>query len=518
MQKVLALVGLVLGIFHPISACAEVLQGGAGFSVDIDVLAQTGTSSPDGNGVFANSMSPPILNNQSQALIWSNLVATTDPGTLDDNGFFRLSRNEIVALARGGDTVSNGNPLNLSIQLLTQQLSRFAQQGLADNGDLYFVVPDLQNVVRYFRADGTTLEPLLTSGQTTDFVDELLLFTRLFSLNDVGLPYFVTAIPDFTGGLIDDPGPRLLITPGQSLPDGRQAVGVVLGPAPLTSRLNNANQKVLPVQTVGMPPNNAGLYRTDGTTVVPLLHLGEAAVDGLGTYATQLGSATIGENGSALMLQFVDDFASDYLGLFLHDGTTLREIVRTGTIAEGPNTITNINNGLQLNGNDTAAFHGLFVDELGNQLPTVLAYRQGVVRPILSEFEQLPAPIGLETRGPLDFALNELDQITIFGFVIAEGVSRRAIFLYDFDFGLALVAREGMPLGDSIISSLNVALPLNSGLSNIHNTNATNGINDLGEIAFSFTLENGQVGAALASVEFTREDALFFDRFENTPR
>jgi hypothetical protein len=518
MHRFLMLVGLVLSTTNPMTACADTLRGGADFSVDIDVLVQTGTASPDGNGVFANAISPPILNNQSQALIWSNLVATTDPGMLDDNGFFRLTRSEIVTLARGGDAVDNGAPLNLTAQLLTQQLGRFAQQGLAKNGDMFFVVPDLENVLRYFRADGSSLDTLLTSGQMTDFVDELLLFTQLFTLNDIGHPHFVTVTPEFTSGLIDEFGPRLLITPGQALPDGREAVGVVLGPAPFRSRLNNADQKVLPVQTVGMLPNNAGLYRTDGTTVVPLLHLGEPAVDGLGTYATQLGAGTVSESGSALILQFVDDFAADYLGLFLHDGDSMRELVRTGTIANGPGTITNISSGLQLNGNDTAVFQGLLVDEFGNQLPTVLAHRQGAVRPILSEFEQLPPPIGFETRGPLAFALNEQDQIAIFGFVIAEGVSRRAIFLYDFDFGLALVAREGMPLAGSVISKLDMAIPLNSGQGNIHNSNATNGINDLGEISFSFTLENGQVGAALAAVEFTRDDVLFSDRFESLGR
>jgi len=518
MQRLFFFTSLVMTGIISSSAIAGDSTGAPQFSVDIDVLVQTGTPSPDGNGVFANVISPPILNNQSQALIWSNLVATDDPGTLDDNGFFRLTRTDRISLVRGGAAVDNGGALNLSIQLLTQQLGRFAQQGLADDGSMYFVIPDSQTVFRYFRADGNTLETQLTSGQSTSFVDELLLFSQLFLLNDIGRPHFVTAIPEFTSGIIEELGPRLLLTPGQSLPDGREAVAVALGVAPLTSRLNNLNQKVLPVQTVGPFPNNVGLYRTDGVEVLPLLHLGEAAVDGLGTYANQVGAATVSEGGAALIAQFVDDFSTDYLGLFFHDGSSLMELARTGTVSDGPNTITNISNGLQLNSNNTAAFHASVVDEFGSQRPTVLAYRNGTIESVIAEFEQLPSPIGLETRGPLSFALNELGQIIISGFVIAEGVSRRAIFFHDPQFGLALVARAGMPLGGSVVSNLDIALPLNSNQGNTHNSNATNGINDLGEVAFSFTLENGQVGAAIATVEFVRSDALFADRFEGPAR
>lgn len=484
------------------------------FSINLDILVKTGDASPDGNGVFANTLiSPPILNNQSQVLIWSTLVATTDPSTIDDFGFYRLSRQNRITLVRGGDMAPTGEIINLSPQALTANLNRFSQQGLSEDGSIRFALIRNNGTVAIHAANDTELLTLLESGQVTDFTDDLQLFANFFLVNDTGQSSFLTLTQAFAQAIVDEDSARLLITPGASLPNGRIANGSLF--TSLVGGLNNQGQAALPVTTNATPPNNAGFYLSDGTQIDQIIHLGEPAVDGLGTYTTQLGMSSVSDSGTAVLTQLVDDINNDYTGLFFYNGNNLEEWTRTGNSIQGEGPLTTINGSLYVNDNDSGLFSGQLLRDAGVPVESVFYRANDVNKRIISDFEQLPAPIDLEVRGPFSYVLNTQDQILIFGFVIAEGLSRQAIFLYDPIDGLALVARTGMTLNGDTVTALDMALPPFSGLGNLNSTNAMNSFNDQGEVAFSYALQNGEIGIVLATVEFVDEGFLFADGFEN---
>ncbi len=94
-----------------------------------------------------------------------------------------------------------------------------------------------------------------------------------------------------------------------------------------------------------------------------------------------------------------------------------------------------------------------------NQL---IMHRDGVMQPIISAFSLLPDPIGLDVRDPFEFVINESDQVMFSAFVLADGISRKALFLHDPEYGLALVARVGQAFAGDVIEDIEVALPRTS--------------------------------------------------------
>ena len=77
------------------------------------------------------------------------------------------------------------------------------------------------------------------------------------------------------------------------------------------------------------------------------------------------------------------------------------------------------------------------------------------------------------------------------------------------------MARAGTPFQGDTLDSLEVALPFYPNNMR-YSHNAQNSFNNLGEVIFKYSLQNGQAGIALASVEFQPNlpDELFRDGFE----
>lgn len=497
------------------------------FTVDIQVLVNTGDASPDGNGVFANQFFvPPMLNNQSQVLVWSSLVATTDPTTIDDFGYFRVSPQTNVVLARGGMTSATGSALRIDQQAINANGNSFAfnQQGLSDDGTAILIIPDNTGAWAMYAADEVQLQTLLQDGQMTAFgtVSALLntvgLGVQVNDLTQASLPLFV----DSTGivsARIDSTSQQSLFAPGDPLPDGR-TVSSIFGSS-IVGGMNNSGNVMTGITTSNSGPITLGYYLTDGINTTKLLHTGEPAVDGLGSYSNTVGftaipHGNISNNGMAVIAQGVDDISNDYRGLFFYDGVMLNEWLRTGETLSGIGQVITINAAMFINNQATGLFSGRLETGAGAPVETVLIRHDGIITKIFSDFDQLAEPIDLQVRAPFSYALNAQGQVLLFGFVIADGVSREALFLYDRVDGLALIARVGMPFNGDTISDLNLALSFaNVPSSTVYTSNATNAFNDLGEAAFAYTLSNGESGIALANVEFIDEDILLRDGFEN---
>ncbi len=379
------------------------------FTVDIQVLVSTGDASPDGNGVFANQFFvPPMLNNQSQALIWSSLVATTDPTTIDDFGYFLVSRQTSITLARGGMTSAAGNALRIDQQAVNANGNPFAfnQQGLSSDGTAILVIPDNTGAWAMYAANGVQLQALLQDGEITVFgeVPALLstvgLGIRTNDFAQASLPLFV----DNTGivnARIDSIEQQSLFAPGDILPDGR-VVSSIFGSS-IIGGMSNTGNVMAGISTSTSGAITLGYYLSDGINTTKILHTGEPAVDGLGSYSNTVGftaipHGNISHNGMALIAQGVDDISNDYRGLFFYDGEILNEWLRTGGTLPGIGQVVTINSGMFINNQATGLFSGRLETGAGAPVETVLIRHNGVVTKIFSDFDQLIEPIGLQVR------------------------------------------------------------------------------------------------------------------------
>ncbi|MEM6575631.1 MAG: hypothetical protein AAF736_15250, partial [Pseudomonadota bacterium] len=111
-------------------------------------------------------------------------------------------------------------------------------------------------------------------------------------------------------------------------------------------------------------------------------------------------------------------------------------------------------------------------------------------------------------------SLNDAGQVLIFATVVRPGLPQ-ALGLYLFDplAGLTEVVRVGQSLAGGTITALGAALPLWPLEANTIG-NAHTGLNDAGQVAFSYTLDSGENGVALSTVSIELPDMLFKDSFE----
>lgn len=495
---------------------------GPDFNVMTELLVQSGQPAPDGNGVFSDTIVFPILNDTGEVLVWANLLATSDSGPLDDWGFFLVDNASASKVIRGGETSANGNLLRLDPLAFPNTPATVRPYGIDATGRLVVAAPDNAGALAVYRGDGDSIEVLVEDGGavgTGNLINLLATLPISMQVNDPGQISF-TGFIDVQGSPLqfalmraDGSDINQLLTDGQTLPDGRTLASIAFQNA----TLNNQGRTAAALNTQG-PGFNVGIYASDGVDVVKLLHTGEPAPDGLGTFIPGVALAPQQNNiGQMLTLFNVDDIAQDYFGLFQGDGVTLTEVGRTGGTAP-TGTIFNFTGDVRINDNDTLVYGALVSTSVGN-VQQLLMRRGGETLPIVSAFEVLPEPIGLEVRDPFRFALNEQDQVMFSAFVIAEGLGREALFLFDPEFGLALVARTGQPFAGDVLADIEVALPFSPNTM-LYTHNAQNAFNNLGQQAFYYRLQNGQAGVALASTEFIpdKSDLLFRDGFENLIR
>jgi hypothetical protein len=489
------------------------------FNVTTELIVQTGQPSPDSNGVFSDSIFFPVLNDQGQVLIWARLVATTDPGPLDDWGFFLADGEGTTKVFRGGESSAQGNALRLDPQSLAPTNPTLIRPFALDaSGRVILAAPDTSAALAIYRGDGDGREVLVEEGDSTAIgilTNIAATIPGSFTANDLGQAAFTAFLtvadqPSRFGLFRTDTSEiEPLIFSGQDLPDGRSVANSVFQ----NSVFNNAGRAAALLNTVGTF-FDFGMYSSDGNTVGKLLHSGDPAPDGQGSLiAGSLVPQQLNNNGQMLGLFNVDDATQNYLGLFVGDGSGLSEVTRTGAASPGGQ-LFNFSGDIRINDNDTLVYGAIVSTAMGS-LNQLLMRRDGLTLPIVTAFSMLPEPIGLELRDPFAFALNEQDQVMFSAFVIAEGLSRKALFLFDPEHGLALVARTGQPFAGGVLEEIEVALPRS--LSAVrYGQNAQNAFNNHGQMAFYFRLSNGQAGVALADVEFVpnRSDELFRDRFE----
>ena len=102
----------------------------------VQEIVREGEPSPDGNGLLANILHPPVMNNASQFALNISLT-DTDEGSRDNQGIFLADATGIQRIVRNGDVVPDGNGVFANFFPVTT-VAGLAEFGINDSGHIAF--------------------------------------------------------------------------------------------------------------------------------------------------------------------------------------------------------------------------------------------------------------------------------------------------------------------------------------------------------------------------------------------
>lgn len=489
------LVGLSARSCTAALACALVIAVNNPVHAGIEAFL-VGWPAPDGNGVITSARAP-VLNDAGQLAFIAGLSNTAGGSTASDRqGLFRREADgTIVQVARGGQAgpggggvftsfgetpwlndagdvaffqqgnltgIYRGAPLVKIARVsepapVSGTFSSLRLGGMNDAGQISFhafmsnTTPPTGNRAIY-RGDGQSLVEIARTGSpvpggqgTFGSVD---LSTKV---NEQGQVVFSgSAInPNMPSAIFRGDGisTAVIARSGQPAPAlGGGTDGSYSGDNTKAHAINDEGEVAFTLGITGSSSGfGSGLFRGDGQQAVMILRSGLPAPDAsggtTGTFASWDRPA-INNNGDVIVwaqLQGTPGGSTDRMGLFVGDGSTLRQIVRSGDPAPDGN------GRLQIFGRNSI----------------------------------------FNNAGQTAFQASHIDAA-----VRTSG----GIYFYDPKLGLLTVARAGQQLFDSTIVSLMLA---GHNLDTPVGDMETSGMNEHGQVAFQFNLANGAQGLAV---------------------
>ena len=459
-----------------------------------DLLARSGDAAPDGNGAF-DGLDRPALNDSGQAAFRGFLTGTA--GGADDEGVFRGDGGALTQLARTGQAAPDGNGTYFTFFNLTQNAAGQAAfeallTGTAGgNADNFGV----------FRGDGGAVTQVARGGQTAPDGNGTYFIISDPALNASGQVAFRGTLTGTAGGSADNSGVfrgdggalTQVAREGQAAPDGNGTYRRFRDPA-----LNASGQAAFRGTlrgTAGGSADDAGVFRGDGGAVTQLARAGQAAPDGNGAF-TGFGDPSLNDAGQAAFFGLLTGTAggsADDAGVFRGDGGTLTQVARAGQAAPDGNGTYSSFRDPALNAAGQAAFFASLTGTAGGS-----ADDEGVFRGDGGAVTQLArtgqaAPDGNGTFSSFtdpdldaftDPALNASGQAAFVGFLTGTAggsADVRGVFTGD-GVDLLTVVREGDALAGGVVASMSF--------------DVADGLNDFGQVAYSYALTNGDEGVA----------------------
>ncbi|MEM6329977.1 MAG: choice-of-anchor tandem repeat NxxGxxAF-containing protein [Planctomycetota bacterium] len=475
----------------------------------VEVLALTGDTAPNGNGEFS-AFGAPVLNDLGQAaFVVSHAASVGFDG--QDVGVY-LAGDTVTQIVRAGQAAPDGNGTFSSLiyndTVAWVTVNEAGQVGF--RGTLAGTAAGFSDNEGLFLGDGQTITQIAREGQpAADSNRTYRGFTFLgdlasFPLNNAGQVVFASSLNDPAHG----PTQPVIIRS-----DGVVETEFATFPPPqLAPTINDAGQVA--------SFSSAGVLRSDGITSTVVASSDQASPVGNAAFSGLTGSPVINDVGQIAFLGnlLLQDEVGSPFGIFLGDGDTVLEIVRSGQPAPDGNGAFFVRLFMQgargprdvvvaLNNVGQAAFFttivctdfftGIACTEEppftsifrgdGTVEGLVEIARGGGAAPGGGEF----FVFGDRSSNEASVAINDLGQVAFLATVVEEPQQGSlGIFLYDDRLGLIEVARTGDPLLGSTITWL-VFEP--GGV----RQDEGSGFNELGQVAYAFELADGRGGIAL---------------------
>ena len=471
------------------------------------VVADTTTAAPDGNGSFSSFGFDVALNDAGQAAFRGGLTGTSG-GFNDDSGIFRGDGTTLTQIARAGQAAPDNNG-SLSNFSSTPALNDAGQAAFV--GFLAGTSGGLSDDRGIFRGDGGTLTQVARAGQAAPDNNGSFSDFDNPALNDAGQAAFFGSLAGTTGGGSDNEGLfrgdgttlTQIVRRGQAAPDGNGSFSFFGSPA-----LNDAGQVAFNGSLTGTSGgfnDDSGIFRGDGTTLTQVARAGQAAPDGNGSFSDFF-SPVLNDVGQAAFVGFLTGTSggfSDDLGFFRGDGTTLTQIVRRGQAAPDGNGSFSDFFSPALNDAGQVAFNGELTGTGGGGSDNLGIFRGDgtTLTQVARDGQAAPTSDGTLEGVLLNLffapALNDLGQLAFLGDIdLQDGGSTSdefGLFFYDDLLGLTSVARTG----DAFDGSTIIDLSFSSGF---NQQDEGSGLNNLGQVAYSYTLADGREGVAVWAV------------------
>lgn len=477
------------------------------------IIGVTGDPVPGGNGLF-QTLRDRSLNGLGQVGFGASLSGTSG-GNADNYGIYLGNGTSLTEIAREGQAVP-GNPGTFRDFSFNQQIVNTNNAGqVLFSADLAGTLNGSADNFGFYLGDGSTLVEIAREGQSvpgSGTLGDLGLAARPNrpTLNNLGQVGFLAGLANTAGGTTDDAaiyrgdGTALV----QIARKGQAAFGGNIGPNISTPSMNEVGDLAFGATISGGPNAGEHILRGDGTTLTSIAQTGAAAPGG-GVFNTLRASDIngLGQVNFTASLSGTAGGATDDVGLFVGDGTTLVQIVRENQLTPSGNGAFNnagfdnemndsgqvaFNTSLRNTANGTADDYGLFRGD-GNTLIEII--REGQVVPggngtFAASSLNIPYQPNINAAGQVTF-LSSIDGTSI--------LNDHGIFVFDISLGLQTVAR----LGDSLLGSTITSLNFDN--SNPVSNNPIGGdqrlaFNDLGQVTYSFTLADGRSGIALWTI------------------
>jgi len=226
-----------------------------------------------------------------------------------------------------------------------------------------------------------------------------------------------------------------------------------------------------------------GVLLSDGTTQTLVARSGGPTPDGAGTFSTFAPLVLLNDKGQLAFSAKVSGPTGSFTGIYFRNGTTLTEVGRFRPLT------------MSLNNAGQLAFTSADTSTPGISKIDTTSKKQTLV---VSVHQAAPDGNGLlallvgSASSPL--TINNVGQIA-FSSLLAGGspgfLNDNGVFLNDDAFGLIQIARTN----DSFLGSAITDVAFQSG----NPEHGSNGLNNSGQVAFGFRLQDGRTGVAVAS-------------------
>ena len=474
------------------------------------VLAVSGGAAPDNNGTFDRYINP-ILNNNGQVLVEAEFSGTSDY-PYDGAGFYRIDTPySLNQIARGKQTSPDGNGIFANPFNVDAQLNDAGQTAFASG---------LYNTSPRGNSAGIFVDHSVKLRRTDSAPDGNGQFNGLgpVSINNTGQVAFQATLQNTSGNYANagiflhktDGSVATIVRGDQAAPDGNGVFNDQLHFS--DAGLNNAGQVAFYgyLDTGGSISDDEGIYVGDGKSLTQIARAGNIVPSSGGHLFSTFSTPAINSHGQ-VAFNASEVSSSGYgagNGIFVGDAASVQSIVyseRSAPTASGGRngTFDGSFSAPVFNDAGQVAFQaGIHYTNYGSRSYNGIfraATTPGSLIAIARDDQTAPDGNGVFHRYET-FAMNSAGQVAIVEYLSQTsggyGVDDKAIYLYDDTLGLIRVARRGEHLLGSIITDLSLAGSWRYASYKMNGAMRT-GLNDLGQVAYSFTLADGRSGVAL---------------------
>jgi hypothetical protein len=464
------------------------------------VVAQTGQTVPNGNGLFLNfELNGPFLSNDGTATFIANLTGTSG-GSNDNAGLYSGNGGPVTQLARKGQAMPGGGTISSSSDFSSSNFLSVSDVGQVA---LYPTLTGNSFPVSIYRQDGVSFTQIASKGQPAPGGDGTISSPATPAIADSGHVAFNAGLTGTLGGSNNnsavyrgDGGPLTQIArKGQTAPDGNGSLNLFNH-----VYVDDAGQVAFDaslLNTLGGTADDYGIFEGSGGQLTQVAREGQIAPDGNGRLSPNEPRSANNTGQVVFRAQLTGTAApgTDDEGIFRGDGGPLTQVARRGQTAPDSNGRFSGFTEPVLNDAGQSAFSASLSGTAGgaNDMSGVFRGSGGTITQIARGGQFAPDGNGKFYTGFDEPDINNHGSVAFQATLtntIGGSSDNEGIFLYDDILGLRQVVRTRQTLLGKLIVDVRLQRQL---------YNHGNGLDDWGQVAYWFQLADGYQGIAVWS-------------------